>query len=99
MKPDSIGETGIARGDLLIFYASMLELIGKRGHVLGIDIRNPNKEAIESHPLSKRITMLQGSSPDTKIVQIAYDLCSEHDKREGQVCFRRLESHSPHLDQ
>src|SRR3989344_8054052 len=36
-KPDLIIETGIAHGGGLIFYASILELIGK-GEVLGIDI-------------------------------------------------------------
>ena len=37
LKPDLIIETGIAHGGSLIFYASMLELIGK-GEVLGIDV-------------------------------------------------------------
>ena len=38
VKPDLIIETGIARGGSLIFYASMLELLGGEGQVLGIDI-------------------------------------------------------------
>ena len=37
VKPDLIIETGIAHGGSLIFYASMLELVGG-GEVLGIDI-------------------------------------------------------------
>lgn len=47
----------------------MLELIG-HGEVLGvdIDIRQHNREAIEAHPMSKRIQMIQGSSIDTAIV-------------------------------
>ena len=63
VKPDLIIETGIARGGSLIFYASMLELLGK-GHVLGIDIdiRQHNREVIEAHPMFKRITMFEGSS-------------------------------------
>src|SRR4051812_36165112 len=37
IKPDLIIETGIAHGGSLIYYASLLELIGN-GNVLGIDI-------------------------------------------------------------
>lgn len=68
VKPDLIVETGIAHGGSLIFYASVLELIG-HGQVLGIDvdIRDHNREAIEAHPLFKRITMLEGSSIDPAI--------------------------------
>ena len=49
-----IVETGIAHGGSLIFYASMLELLGGDGRVLGIDIdiRAHNRAAIEAHPLS-----------------------------------------------
>jgi len=36
-QPDLIIETGIAHGGSLIFYASILELIGK-GEIIGIDI-------------------------------------------------------------
>src|SRR5690349_4822452 len=47
-RPDLIVETGIAHGGSLIFYASMLELLGGEGHVLGIDIeiRKHNRAAI-----------------------------------------------------
>ncbi|KKK91671.1 hypothetical protein LCGC14_2710620, partial [marine sediment metagenome] len=38
VKPDLIIETGIAHGGSLIFSASMLELLGEDGQVLGIDI-------------------------------------------------------------
>ncbi len=70
IKPDLIIETGIAHGGSLIYYASLLELIGK-GEVLGvdIDIRQHNKEAIEAHPMYKRINMIQGSAIDPGIVQ------------------------------
>src|ERR1044072_2891614 len=63
VKPDLIIETGIAHGGSLIFYASLLELIGK-GEVLGIDIdiRAHNRAEIEKHPMYKRIKMIQGSS-------------------------------------
>lgn len=70
IKPDLIIETGIAHGGSLIFYASILELLGK-GEVLGIDIdiREHNKKEILAHPMSKRISMLQGSSIDPEIVK------------------------------
>jgi len=63
VKPELILETGIAHGGSLIFSSSMLELIGK-GKVVGIDIdiRHHNKNAIQKHPLYKRIIMIQGSS-------------------------------------
>src|SRR5919106_698982 len=59
IKPDLIIETGIAHGGSLIFYASILELIGK-GEVLGIDIdiREHNRKEIETHPMYRRIKML-----------------------------------------
>ncbi len=65
IKPDLIIETGIAHGGSLIYYASLLELIGN-GEVLGIDIdiREHNKTEIEKHPMFKRIKMIEGSSVD-----------------------------------
>lgn len=70
IKPDIIIETGIAHGGSLIFYASMLELIGGEGRVLGIDIdiRDENRAEIESHPMFKRISMIEGSSTDSDVI-------------------------------
>ena len=75
IQPDLIIETGIAHGGSLIFFASLLELNAICGgpnnaEVLGIDIdiRTHNRAAIESHPMFKRISMLEGSSIDTKII-------------------------------
>lgn len=75
VKPDLIIETGIAHGGSLIFSASMLELNATCGgpldaEVLGIDIdiRAHNKEAIEHHPMFKRISMLEGSSISDEII-------------------------------
>src|SRR6266404_9856645 len=69
LKPDLIIETGVARGGSLIFYASLLELIG-HGEVLGIDIKvfPHNRREIENHPMSKRISVIEGSSIDQKVV-------------------------------
>jgi len=71
VQPDLIVETGIAHGGSLIFSASLLELLGGDGTVVGIDIdiRQHNRTAIEQHPLYKRITMIQGSSVDEGIVE------------------------------
>ncbi|MCA1299067.1 cephalosporin hydroxylase family protein [Stappia indica] len=62
-KPDVIIETGVARGGSVIFMASLLEMLGK-GKVIGvdIDIRAHNRDSIESHPMSKRIELVEGSS-------------------------------------
>jgi cephalosporin hydroxylase len=64
VKPDLIIETGIAHGGSLIFNASMLELLGGDGQVLGIDIdiREHNRIEIEKSSMAKRITMIEGSS-------------------------------------
>ncbi|HEX3809422.1 MAG TPA: CmcI family methyltransferase [Rhizomicrobium sp.] len=69
VAPDVIVETGIAHGGSLIFYASIMEMLGK-GHVIGIDIeiRPHNREAIIKHPMYKRITMVEGSSIAPEIV-------------------------------
>jgi cephalosporin hydroxylase len=76
IKPDLIIETGIAHGGSLIFSASMLELNAVCGgpqnaEVLGIDIdiRVHNREAIEMHPMAKRISMIQGSSIASEIIE------------------------------
>jgi cephalosporin hydroxylase len=71
VRPDLIIETGIAHGGSLVFSASMLELLGGDGFVLGvdIDIRAHNRQAIEEHPMSKRIQMIQGSSIDESIAR------------------------------
>lgn len=74
VKPDLIIETGIAHGGSLIFSASILELIGAEGRVLGIDIdiREHNRVEIEKHPMNKRIIMIEGSSIDEKIAEQVY---------------------------
>lgn len=71
IKPDLIIETGIAHGGSVLYYASLLELIGGEGYVLGvdIDIRAHNRAEIEAHPMSKRLQMIQGSSIDPQTVR------------------------------
>jgi len=75
LKPDLIIETGIAHGGSIVFSASMMEMMGIDGEVVGvdIDIRDHNRELIESHPMYKRITMYEGSSVDPAIVEKVKD--------------------------
>jgi cephalosporin hydroxylase len=70
IKPDLIIETGIAHGGSLIYYASILELIGK-GEILGIDIdiREHNRTAIEKHPMSRHISMIEGSAISGDVIE------------------------------
>lgn len=99
IQPNLIIETGIAHGGSLIFSASMLELNAACGgprdaKVLGIDveIRSHNRQAIEEHPLARRISMIQGSS-------IAPEIIAEVQKRaSGQkrvlVCLDSNHTHA-----
>ena len=70
VKPDLIIETGVAHGGSIVYYASLLELIGNDGLVLGIDIdiRKHNRDLIEAHPMMKRIKLIEGSSTSEEIV-------------------------------
>jgi len=69
VKPDLIIETGVAHGGSVIFYASLCKIMGK-GRVIGVDIeiRQQNRKAMEEHMLASRITLIEGSSIDPKIV-------------------------------
>ncbi len=87
VKPDMIIETGIAHGGSLIFSASMLTLLEacgeiENGKVLGIDIdiREHNKKAIEEHPMSKKITMFEGSSIDEKMISKVHEFAKQGKK-------------------
>lgn len=70
LNPDIIIETGVAHGGSLIFYASLMKSMGKKGRVVGvdIDIRPPNRKAITEHPLASYITMVEGDSVAPDIV-------------------------------
>ncbi len=75
LQPDLIIETGIAHGGSLILWASLLELNAACGgprdaRAVGVDIeiRSHNREAIEAHPLYRRITMIEGSSVDSSVL-------------------------------
>jgi cephalosporin hydroxylase len=93
VKPRAIVETGIAHGGSLIFSASMLELIGNDGIVVGvdIDIRAHNRVEIEAHPLSKRIHMIEGSAIDTAIVEQVKERV--HGRSPVIVCLDSMHTH------
>ncbi len=69
VKPDLIIETGIAHGGSLVYYASILEMIGS-GEVLGIDIdiRPHNFGEIVSSPMAHRIHMIEGSALEERVL-------------------------------
>lgn len=87
-KPDIILETGIAHGGSLVLSASMLALLDlsesliagfqyqKRRSVIGIDIdiRSHNRSAIEMHPLSRYISLFEGSSIDQAVIDQIYSV-------------------------
>lgn len=81
-RPDLIIETGVARGGSVMFYASMLELLGGEGRVLGIDIdiRPHNRRAIESHVFSPRVDLIEASSTDRETVEKVQRYCERASK-------------------
>ena len=104
VKPDLIIETGVAHGGSLIFYASLLTLIGA-GEAIGIDvdIRKPNREEIQQHPMFNKIKLLEGSSTDDGIIKEVNHLAKNHrqimvildsNHTHGHV-FKELQLYSP----
>ena len=98
VKPELIIETGIAWGGSIIFSASMLALLEvcdviENGQILGIDIdiRPHNKKAILAHPLSKKITMFEGSSIDEGIIQKVIEVAKG--KKKILVCLDSNHTH------
>jgi cephalosporin hydroxylase len=79
IRPQVIVETGVAHGGSVVFYASMLELLGGDGFVIGIDceIRPHNRAALEAHPLFRRIRLVEGSSTDVATIREVRKLAGE----------------------
>lgn len=92
VKPDLVIETGVAHGGSLMLSASMLEMIGA-GEVVGVDIeiRAHNRQAIESHPLSHRIQLIEGSSVDPDVVAQVHALAAG--KKNVLVCLDSNHTH------
>ncbi|AXE16422.1 cephalosporin hydroxylase [Runella rosea] len=93
IKPDLIIEAGIAHGGSIIYYASLLELIGGDGLVLGIDIdiRQHNRDLIEAHPMIKRIQMIEGSSIEESTAEKVYEVAKT--KKNIMVCLDSNHTH------
>jgi len=93
VKPDLIIETGIAHGGSLIYYASLLELIGENGIVVGIDIdiRAHNRERIETHPMIDRIRLIEGSSIDNTVADQVAEIA--HNRQTVIVCLDAMHTH------
>jgi len=94
IKPDLIIEAGIAHGGSLVYYASLLELIGGDGFVLGldIDIRKHNRDLIEAHSMSKRIKMIEGDSTSLDVANQVYEIA--RDKKKIIVCLDSNHTHN-----
>lgn len=70
-RPKYIVECGVAWGGSLLFFATLLEILGGAG-VIGIDTFVPDdlRQRLESHEkLWKRMTLIQGSSIDEDILE------------------------------
>jgi len=93
VKPDLIIETGVAHGGSIVYYASLLELIGNDGLVIGIDIdiRRHNRDLIETHPMFKRIKLIEGSSIGAEVVKQVSEVVST--KKKIMVCLDSNHSH------
>jgi cephalosporin hydroxylase len=66
----------------------------QNGQVIGIDIdiRQHNKKAILTHPLSNKITMLEGSSIDKKIIRKVTEFAKS--KKKVLVCLDSNHTHN-----
>ena len=65
-RPESIVETGVARGGSLVLNTSMQRLAGLPPKVLGLDILilDHTRDALRGHPLAEGIEMHEGDSTD-----------------------------------
>ncbi len=99
VKPDLIIETGVAHGGSVVYYASLLELIGGDGLVIGIDIdiRKHNRDLIESHPMMKRIQLIEGSSVSNTIVDQVKAFAQS--KKKIMVCLDSNHTHDHVLEE
>ncbi|HXB06413.1 MAG TPA: cephalosporin hydroxylase family protein [Puia sp.] len=99
IKPDLIVETGVAHGGSIVYYASLLELVGNDGLVVGIDIdiRPHNRDLIESHPMFKRIRLIEGSSISQEVVQQVKSIAEG--RKKVMICLDSNHTHDHVLDE
>jgi len=97
VKPDLIIETGIAHGGSLIYYASILELLGGERKVLGIDIdirrhnrieieMNPMRILLDNAPTLFRIGGVYHSTPGFCVNDVSVFECSFHVIHDFETC-------------
>lgn len=81
VRPDVIVECGFAHGGSALFYASLMELMGK-GIVVGVDveIRPYNRIAVQNHPMSHRVRMVDGSSIEAATIDAIKSFIRPGDK-------------------
>jgi len=92
VRPTLIIETGVARGGSLVFNASLLAMLDaaegsgvtpqtSRRRVVGVDIeiRSHNRAAIEQHPFSPMIDLVEGSSVNAAVVSRVREKVREQD--------------------
>jgi cephalosporin hydroxylase len=93
VKPDLIVETGVAHGGTLVFFASMLELLGG-GEAVGVEVelRAHNRAALEAHPLRRRLRVIEGSSTDDRVAAEVAALA--RDKRAVMVVLDSNHTHA-----
>lgn len=80
VRPDVIVDVGTGYGGSGVFYASILELLGK-GRVISIDINHRRLSQVETPlPMKKRITFIIGSSIDEARVREIRELIQPQEK-------------------
>ncbi|HEY4798923.1 MAG TPA: cephalosporin hydroxylase family protein [Bacteroidia bacterium] len=94
VKPDLIIETGVAHGGSIVYYASLLQLIGGDGLVVGIDIdiRKHNRDLIEAHPMFKRMRLIEGSSISAGVIDQVKQIAST--RKKVMVCLDSNHTHA-----
>lgn len=81
VRPTVIVETGVAHGGSLVYWASLLRVLGG-GRVVGVDveIRAHNRAAIEAHFLSGDIALVEGDSVSSETVSRVRALTKAEDR-------------------
>jgi cephalosporin hydroxylase len=99
VKPDLIIETGVAHGGSIVYYASLLQLLGEDGVVVGIDIdiREHNRELIESHPMANRIILIEGSSTSEQVANKVKEIAKA--RKKIMICLDSNHTHDHVLEE